>query len=262
MKTAKITTKLPDSQDLAEIYQSMTVKQALLRGADGVYERITPFVLCRDFLVDVYSFSLAKKDFGIYGMSFAGSTEQPEHRSLPVLLCFPNTAAEKAFLAHMPLLHQLEAHNKWPRTTLYKVSDLEIVAEGSVDWLGSCLLISLYTFLLRALCYTFATESEDGELYDSWWKWILVFGKLQGTDPRYAASIAAQAWEMIFDDLSSLRLKEFCGFDVSKEAVRTVHHNSGLISVFGCHSELSQAAVKKNKHWQHMQEQGIATYTK
>ena len=255
MKTAKITTKLPESQDLAEIYQSMTVKQALLRGSEGVYERITPFVLCRDFLVDVYSFSRAKKDFGIYGMEFKGSKEQPEHHSLPVILRFPNTVAKKAFLEHVPLLHKLEAHNKWPLTALYNVSELEIVAEGSIDWLGSCLLVSLYTFLLRALCYSF--EGKSGG-----WKWILDFGKLQGTDPRYAASIAAQAWEMIFDDLSNLRLKAFCGFDIATTETRTVHHNSGFISVFGYHTELSQAAVRRNAHWKHMQEQGIATYTK
>ena len=256
MKTAKITTKLPDSQDLAEIYQSMTVKQALLRGADGVYERITPYVLCRDFLVDVYSFSNAKKDFGIYGMAFNGSKEQPEHHHLPILLRFPSKQTKEIFLNHILLLRDLEDHNRWGWTDLYQVNDLEIIAEGSAEWLSSCLLVSLYTFLLRALCYDFETKASDG------WKWILAFGNLKGTDPRYAASIAAPTWERIFADLAILRMKDFCGFDTNKEEIRTVHHNSGFISVFGYHTELSQAAVHRNAHWKHMQKQGIRTYTK
>ena len=256
MKTATITTKLPASQNLAEIYQSMMVKQALLRGTDGEYGRITPFVLCRDFLVDVYSFSLAKKDFSIYGMAFQGSKEQPEYRSLPILLQFPSAKAKEAFLEHVPILFCLEAHNHWPQTVLYRVSDLEIVAEAGSPWLASCLSISLYTFILRALCYEFPAKFPND------WHWIVGFGELKGTDPRYAASIAGPTWKMIFNDLNALRMPDFCGFDVSKEAARTVHHNSGFISVFGYHSELSQAAVRKNAHWQLMQKQGIATYTK
>ena len=255
MKIAKITTKLPDSQDLAEIYQSMAVKQALLRGVEGVYERITPYVLCRDFLVDVYSFSLAKKKFDIYGMSFQGDKEKPEYRHLPILLRFPSTQAKQAFLKHLPLLRQLEDRNRWGWTDIYQVNALELVAEGSAEWLSSCLLVSLYTFLLRALCYDFEITSDDQH-------WILAFGKLKGTDPRYAGSIADSTWKMIFNDLSILRTTDFCGFDVTTEATRTVHHNSGFISVFGYHSELSQSAVRKNAHWQHMQKQGIATYIK
>ena len=257
MKTAKITTNLPDSQDLAEIYQSMTVKQALLRGSGGVYERITPFVLCRDFLVDVYSFSIAKKDFSIYGMEFKGSQHRPEWLCLPILLRFPDKKAKGNFLDHLEILHKLEKHNRWEPTKVYEVSDLEMVAEGNMLWLASCLTVSLYTFLLRALCYEFAVK------YPGSWEWILLFGKLKGTDPRYAASIPEATWRLILDDLSCLQiLKDFCGFDASKEEVRTVHHNSGLISVFGYHSELSQVAVKKNTHWKFMQEQGISTYTK
>ena len=255
MKTATITTQLPASQDLAEIYQSMTVKQALLRGSGGVYERITPYVLCRDFLVDVYSFSNAKKDFNIYGMAFNGSKEQPEYHHLPILLRFPSKQTKEIFLNHIPLLYDLEDHNRWGWTDLYQVNDLEIVAEGSAEWLSSCLLVSLYTFLLRALCYDFEITSDDQH-------WILAFGKLKGTDPRYAGSIADSTWKMIFNDLSILRTTDFCGFDVTTEATRTVHHNSGFISVFGYHSELSQSAVRKNAHWQHMQKQGIATYIK
>ena len=256
MKKATVTTKLPATQNLTEIYQSMTVKQALLRGTNGTYERITPFVLCRDFLVDVYSFSRAKKDFGIYGMEFKGSQHQPEWRCLPILLQFPDKEAKGNFLGHVEILRGLEDHNRWGWTDLWEVSSTEMVVEGSAEWLANCLTVSLYTFLLRTLCYEFEVK------YPGSWEWILLFGKLKGTDPKYAASIPAATWHMILDDLSCLRTNEFCGFDVPKTETRTIHHNSGFISVFGYHSELSQSSVRKNAHWQAMQKQGIATYTK
>ena len=82
----KITTKISKEPHLSEIYQSMITKQALLRKISNTeYERITPFVLCRDFLVDVYTFSKAKRDFSIYGMSFNGATESQDYNNIYIL---------------------------------------------------------------------------------------------------------------------------------------------------------------------------------
>ena len=256
MQIAKITTELPASQNLDEIYQSMTMKQALLKRKSGTeYERITPYVLCRDFLVDVYTFSKAKRDFGIYGMAFEGSKYQPDQDGLPVLLRFPSKKTKNSFLEHLPILFELERMNCILRSEILEADELELVAAGEPKWIASCLMVSLYTFLLRALCYDFHSNTAD-------WKWILEFQKLKGTDPTYAASISACTWERILTNLTLLRTDDFCGFNSKTDETSVIHHNSGFISVFGYHSELSQSSVRKNAHWQVMQKQGIATYTK
>ena len=101
----KITTKLPDSVHLAEIYQSMRTKQALAIPTNkDTFERITPYVLCRDFLVDVYTFSEAKKAFQIYGMEFDGTKHSPSWDGVYLLQQFPDAATKQHFLKQIKLL--------------------------------------------------------------------------------------------------------------------------------------------------------------
>jgi hypothetical protein len=204
--------------------------------------------------VDVYTFSHAKRDFSIYGMEFKGSTQQSEQTCLPVLLKFPDHKCKANFLNHLPILFDLENHNHFQQSRILEVNELELIAEGEPKWLFNCLTVSFYTFLLRALCYQFETIINN-------WKWILEFRKLTGTDPKYAQSISEQAWERILNDLEVLRAEGFCGFDAKNDDIRPIHHNSGFISVFGWHSELSPARVRSNKHWQLIKAKGIPLYT-
>lgn len=255
MPTPIITTKLEPAH-LAEIYQSMTLKLAILRpNGDNSFERITPFVLCRDFLTDVYTFSKANLDFGIYGMHFKGSKEKPDYNNILLLAKFPNTDTKTTFLGNLSKLHTIEGSrkNQITLTTPIELSESELIIFADGAWLRNCLTFSLYTYLLRALCYVQSNVDD----------WIVEFGnKNQATDAAYAKSVHPSTWQRIFTDLSSIDTPDFCGFEVALSNLHKIHSNSGFISVFGSHREINREAVKQNTHWALMKERGFELNTK
>jgi hypothetical protein len=243
--SVKITTKLK-ATPLGEIYQTMQQKQALcVPISDTEYERITPFVLCRDFLVDVYTFLPLKQKWNVYGMTFDGETYIPSHEAVYVLLQFANTKDRARFEEHLDLLHSLEKKNSIPQTRIQHVDDLQILVIGHKKWLRSCLLLSLYTFMLRAWCYKFTATPDT---------WPAALSDLQNSNEgRYAKSVDPSTWKAVLKDLDLLVMPTFCGFNVQTTDRLTVHHNSGFFSVFGKHSEQSPPSVKENSHWKRAQ---------
>lgn len=252
---AKLTTKLPAEASLAEIYQSMKLKLALCRKTDeNEFERITPFVLCRDFLVDVYSYSIAKKHFQIYGMEFNGAKDKPDFTGVYLAAKFPSETALSTFTKNLPKLLEVEEKNGLTPTQVLEVSKLERILVGDKKWLQNCLSFSLYTMLLRVVCY----QITDAKKLD----WLFWFGEQEHSDSKYVKSVPKTTWEKILGDLTLIHTDEFCGFNPSTDSVSVIHHNSGFISVFGSHSEINPASVKKNKHWKIMTEKGLKSHTK
>ena len=249
----KITTKLKGPVYLAEIGQSMRMQLALLKPIGDDFERITPPVLCRDFLCDVFTFSKAKQDFGIYGMSFKGTTDEPHYKKVLLQAWFPNAEAEKNFHTHLPLLHDVEARNHFLTTEIQKSETGETVIIGSGEWLQNCLKFSLYTFLLRTMCYPFEASPN----------WVVAFGDSSNTsDGKYAKSIAPDTWQKVLANLDTITTDSFCGFEVNANNLHMIHHNSGFISVFGLHTEINPKSVRKNRHWEIMNERGFTLATK
>jgi hypothetical protein len=239
--------------DLGEIYQSMNTKQALLLPTGkNAFKRITKFALCRDFLVDSYTYAKAKQNFYIYGFSFNGETEPLEWERALILQQFPTESIKATFLSHLAWIHKIEQTNHFPKTTIYTTANSkELVIEGSKQWLKNCLAFSLYSLLLRVLCYKTKTD-----------EWLTEISKQDSSDGAYVASIARETWNQILGDLSLIDTPTFCGFTPTPHNMHTVHHNSGFVSVFGYHSEMSVASVKKNKHWHLMKTRGFKLYTK
>lgn len=238
---------------LAEIYQDMGITMALLtRQSQTEYTRITPYVKCRDFLVDVYSYSKAKKTFAIYGMSFDPTKELPAEDGVYLAMIFPNEKAEEAFKTALPQLHAIELANEMEVTEFYPGVEGKVsLLTGSKKWLRNCLTFSLYTALIRCLSYGVGDN------------WLASMKKefSKKTDGRLVSSVADETWERILADLKTIEVKQFCGFDPNKDSVGTIHHNSGFFSVFGSHRELSQDAVRTNTHWKHFREQGWKLHT-
>ncbi len=227
---------------LGEIYQSMSTKMALLtRQSPLEFTRITPFVQCRDFLVDVYTFIRAgKTEFSegdIYGMTLP--KDSPAEDGAYLQLIFPSPAAQACFEKQLPFLHAIEKANN------YKVTELLLggVLVGDKQWLTNCLSWSLYTSLVRCLCYDFGEEQD----------WIKAMAtKHKGsTDGKLVASVAGEVWINVLCDLALLTAEDY-----------VIHHNSGFYSVFGTHRELSKKEIKNNKHWKHFKELGWPLHTK
>lgn len=239
---------------LAEIYQSMQLKMSLLKkqaGKKRTFDEVTPGVMCRDFLADVYTSVVQKYDFRIYGFGWKGTKDIPNWEAVYLKLNFPNLEAKENFKNNIKFLHKIEDDNGISRTIFYdKINKIGMIV-GDKAWLRNVLTASLYTFLIRSFCYTI--KSDD---------WIKELGKQAHTDSAYIKSIDRSTWDKILKDIKSLHTDYFCGLDHKKDGMSAVHHNSGFVSVFGKHSEMSPATVKKNKHWQEMGKRGFKLFTK
>jgi hypothetical protein len=242
---------------LAEIYQSMNLKISLLKKRkdskrkSGVFDEVTPGVLCRDFLADVYTSAVQKYKFSIYGMSWDGTKNQPDWEAVYLKLVFPNDNAKQDFKKNIKFLHEIEKNNHIPLTKFYdKMGKIGMVV-GDKSWLLNALRASLYTFLIRSFCYSIKTND-----------WIKELGKKDYTDSRYISSINRDTWNRILKDIKSIDTDLYCGLDHKKDGMGAIHHNSGFVSVFGKHSEMNPSVVKKNRHWQEMGKRGFKLYTK
>lgn len=241
-----------EDSELGEIYQSIDLELALLRKDNpNEFTKITSFVHCRDFLVDSYTYSLSKQDFGIYGFSFKGSTESPDWSGTYLLLKFPDRDTYNNLQKNIKYLHQIEDLNMIPRTRIEDADEGSVVI-GSSMWLSNCLYFSLYTLLIRLACID-VSEPEDYQ------EWIEKLSELEEdhTDCAYIASIPESSLTKVLQDLRSIETDSFCGFDPKKHSVYEIHHNSGFVSVFGNHTELSKLTVKKNEHWMIMKDRGF-----
>jgi hypothetical protein len=230
----------------------MELKMALLRKTEevDVLEQVTPFVKCRDFLCDVHSSTLAKKDFHIYGMSWKGSKDSVDWDAIRLVVRFPDKKAKDVWMHNVfVLLHSIEAANVLDLTFFDSLENGDVTLVGDKFWLGNALKFSLYTFLLRVMCYKLEPN-----------KWIEQFLKMNTTDSAYLASINKETLNRVLTDLSLLDTKEWCGLLWGKNSVSAVHHNSGFISVFGNHSEINYDTVKKNLHYKQMKEKGLTMY--
>ena len=241
-------------EGLGEIYQSVALKMALLtRQGPGEFTRITPYVVCRDFLVDVYTYNKANKAFQVYGMKFDPTLERPQLDGVFLSLIFPTNETQENFEKNLEVLFNIELANGMEVSEYIPVEDEKktTVLLGSAKWLANCLTFSLYTALLRVLCYKLGDD----------WIHSMSTEHSKKTDGVLVTSIARETWEKILSDLKLLKTEVFCGFDPSKSDVFTVHHNSGLFSVFGTHRELSVSLLRNNKHWKQFKAQGWKLHT-
>ena len=170
-----------------------------------------------------------------------------------MVLRFPTMKAQDTFIENLSLLHDLEKHNKITPAEVFSYKDKELVIIGNKKWLMSCLSFSLYSLLLRILCY--AGKSQKNQ------DWLFKFATQDNQDARYIASIHPETLSTILNDLAILKTNQWCGLDPIQFKTAEVHHNSGLISVCGYHGEISKQMVKKNLHWQHFKEMGLKLAT-
>jgi len=241
------------SGGLGEIYQSMALKIALLRKEkDGSFTTETPFVNCYDFIVDSYSSSIEKVDFTKYGFSWKGSKHTPDWSGVYLHLCFPDASAKNNYLAHLHFLHEIEKNNNIAPTVFTQIDDLNGLVEGNKAWLQNCLILRLYTFLQRMMCYEIKTKD-----------WIKELSGQSFTDSNYIKNLDRESWDRILKDLSSIHTDYFCGLSFKNNGGSSaVHHNSGFFSTFSKHTEMNQDTVRSGRHWQEMKKRGFKLFTK
>lgn len=242
---------------LAEIYQSMEVKMALLTSqGQKEFTRITPWVKCRDFLVDVYTYAEANKKFQIYSMEYdPEKLGKPQTSAVYLQVEFPKKKkAKEVFKEQIGLLHKIETQNGFDPTEVYETGDDKetVVLVGDKKWLYSAISFSLYTSLLRILCH-----KELGNDFISGF----IKKHESSSDHPLVKSVDPSVWEKVLGNIKLLKMEEFCGFSPKSQNIGTIHHNSGFYSVFGSHSEMSETLVMKNSHWKHFTKLGWKMFT-
>lgn len=145
----------PQRRGYIEISQSMGVKFSFLNKMDDetVNMIFTP-VLCRDFLGDCLHAEKTNAKFSIYGFSYDPEKMKLDRDATRMSIEFPTAGAKNVFLSHLTWLHHLECENKLLATSVHETDDKHtLMVEGDPWWLDGTWRISLYTLLLRIMCY-------------------------------------------------------------------------------------------------------------
>jgi hypothetical protein len=248
--------RVPD-KSLAEIYKTGTLLQmALLEKVNDLeYTQLHCLVTCKDFIGDIYRSSLTKENINFYGMKWDGKSNEPDWKSINLMIKFPKTAMRDSFIDCFELLLAVELANGVPRSILCKTDDDNIfVVLGSSYWLSNIVKLSFYLFFLRLL--------GSGEI-KSKLDWIVNLYKVDTKQPdiKGLKSIPMDTFIKLCADLHLLSFKEWDGL-VGTEftQARTFHHNSGILSVFGTHCEVNYEVVAKNSHYVAAKKAGLATH--
>jgi hypothetical protein len=148
---------------LNEIYQKTGMQFAFVSAPskEGVQKVCHPWVLCRDFLPDAVRTQLTGKKTAIYGFNFdKGVNPDIDLKKMRMLVSVSGKKVnkkdfQKKMVSAEKLLHHFEAHANIPLTKAKKIkqhgSGKTCVYSfvGSVEWMKSPFMVSIYTFLIR-----------------------------------------------------------------------------------------------------------------
>ena len=137
----------------AEIMQAKRVRFAFTHREDDVHlTQLHGWCLCRDFLSDVVVEHHQKGllEMPIYGFDCSGINLDNDKTRLMMNYAhgFQN------LIDHLHIINELETHCGWECTQVSEVSDSVLLLEGDVRWQSASIYISLYSLLLRGLCFT------------------------------------------------------------------------------------------------------------
>jgi len=219
---------------LNEVYQSVDLKFSFLTITDkGDYQEMNPPCKCRDYLHDIINSTIHKVPFAIYGMEFDGSKTPIDLDVTRFYLRFSNLAQKIYFLANLPFLHQIEQKGGFGESSVIDVDKVSLIITGDKSWMNNTVLISLYSFLLRLMCYPkpLAPTGEGN-------KDLGYLNKLR--EEKY--------FDQVLENVSLLKTTNFSGW--SGMYVQHLHDYSGILTFLGsrpghCHLTAHNSIYKE-----------------
>lgn len=188
--TAKVVPIYKKSDRLIEMIQSKSMKFAFAKHEDGsdLIEQVMPYVKCRDFLKEQILFTHYGRHQQIYG--FSTKCCEPNAKDYTgLLLTIPNADEYANVLANFDILTTYEKTLGFTQLSELFVLDKEtLFVKADAIWQQSCLLISLYSLLLRTLCYpldkTFesVTTTSVNTVDTNYWRAMDGFKKIKSRD--------------------------------------------------------------------------------
>lgn len=194
LKLSKIVKKYKvQEHNLNEIMQAKSIRFAFAYTEGDTLIQCMPTVKCRDFLKEQVLFTYYDKKIEIYGFNTSDNT--------------PNTREYTGFLISLPVANEkLNFEKNFHILTEYEKSlgftqlsecfkiegvnnDNLYFVKGDAIWQQSVLLVSLYSLMLRTLCYKLVdsfesvTHAEDAGTMDAkMWQDMDGFSKIKSRD--------------------------------------------------------------------------------
>jgi len=243
----------PEMQGLNEVYQSMDLKYAFLkRVGDEEYSECNPLAKCRDYLHDIVNANLTKGTFSIYGMSYSAQKFPIDLDVTRFGLKFPSEADKKTFLENFQELISIETSNDLLASKIMETDKpLYLIVEGDAFWMTNTVLLNLYTYLLRVLCY----KNNGPTMLES------LENSGATNESNYLQCIGRDRLEKILTQLGSFKTDTFCGYS-EEMGTRDLHDFSGIVSFFGkpqnyqCKYSVAQCS-SNNAHYKYFKDQGL-----
>ena len=178
----------PDS--LCEIAQSKSLRFAFAIVTDTEIQRVMPYVKCRDFLKEQILYTHYDKKLQIYSFDTSKNVKNAlDYTGL--LVEIPKKEERDLFIANFHILQKYEEKLGFELTSeVQQVDEKTLFVSGDPIWQQSCFLISLYSLLLRTLCYpltdTFVsmldTSTGANSVDGRYWKALDNFDKIKSRD--------------------------------------------------------------------------------
>lgn len=136
---------------LNEIHQDMNLRFAIL---DRNYQQLNLPAKCRDFLGDFIWSRITGNPVKIYGMQYSFKETPYDIETTRFSLSFPNDVSFINFKENFHIFTEMEREYSIPESKLLTCTVKKmLVIESDKVWQSACWKLSLYTFLLRLLCY-------------------------------------------------------------------------------------------------------------
>ena len=123
----------------------------------NVYEAVSHFSKCRDFLSDVLYAEATKSKVSLYGFSYDGTTPKLPKKSSVFGLKFKSLTEIDNFIAGFNAFDTYFCNLAQVKPSKYKQDNNIIVITADKQWTKTTFAISLYTFLLK--CYRYQDET-------------------------------------------------------------------------------------------------------
>lgn len=191
---------------------------------EGEFERLHVTVKCRDYFGDILQSEFTNDGFKMYGFTTEPESYRIDRDATRLYINFPDKEIAHLFKQNFHILETIEKENGLVQSVWFDVSENEIIIESDSLWLSSIFSNSLYTFLLKCLCYQYM---------DNNWIKALTKENWTGSEVEYAKRITEPKLTRVLKNLKPL-LVPLCnpsGWHGSSVSEDKVHNNSGFYTI-------------------------------
>ena len=142
----------PNTMPLGEAFQANDIKFAFLNPTeDGDFQMIHSWVKCREYFNELLmtNYHPDFKYTPTYGFTYNQKEYPLDLSATRIALKFPTAHQKQTFLDNVQWIHTIEAANEVDKTITIDVNEQELIVIASKLWIQNCLLINIYTLLLK-----------------------------------------------------------------------------------------------------------------